>query len=78
MKSSLNIYSVDTLEGDHIEYVVASDPNFGNYGENVMIADIDECCLSKKVIKQIIEEELDEEDERIKKKLKRRYGVYGW
>lgn len=77
MKHPLNIYSVDTLEGDHIEYVVASDPNFGNYSENVMVADIDECCLSKKVIKQIIEEELDE-DEDTRKKLKRRYGVYGW
>ena len=80
MREQLNIYSVDSLYGDHIEYVVAS--SWGNAclmvnpTENITVTDIDECCVSKKVLKQIIDEELDEDEETLKK-LKRRYGVYG-
>ena len=80
MKSSLNIYSVDTLGGDHLYCVVARSLDEAcqmvNPTENITVTDIDETMMSKKVIKQIIEEDLDEDTDTCKK-LKRRYGIYG-
>lgn len=80
MKHPLNIYSVDTLGGDHLYCMVARSLDEAcqivNPTENITVTDIDETPISKKVLKQIIDEDIDE-DEDTRKKLKKRYGIYG-
>lgn len=69
----MRIYSVDTLNGEHIEYVISNTAYFGNYGENVSISDIgDYLCDSD--IRDIIDNEI-EEDEETKQLLRKEYQL---
>ena len=69
----LRIFSVDSLDGEHIDLVVAENSHFGNYGENISIVDIDEC-FDDEEIRDIILNDLDESEE-TKKELLRNYGL---